>query len=38
MYELPEMNNEGVEYMIDRQAIENKTPLKDLKVAKANSA
>ena len=38
MFELPEMNNEGVEYVLDRAAIENKTPLDDLKIAKANSA
>ncbi|MCR9076403.1 MAG: AAA family ATPase, partial [bacterium] len=38
MFDLPEMNNDGVEYVIDRKSIENKTPLKDLKIAKANSA
>ncbi|CAN0591209.1 unnamed protein product, partial [Laminaria digitata] len=38
MFDLPEMNNEGVEYVIDRAAIENKTHLKELKIAKAESA
>jgi ATP-dependent Clp protease ATP-binding subunit ClpX len=38
MFDLPEMNNEGVEYIIDRKSIENKSHLKDLKVAKAESA
>ncbi len=38
MFDLPEMNNEGVEYVIDRAAIENKTELKELRVAKAESA
>ncbi|MCA9275458.1 MAG: ATP-dependent Clp protease ATP-binding subunit ClpX, partial [Phycisphaerales bacterium] len=38
MYDLPEMDNEGVEYIIDKAAIERKSSLKELKVAKAESA
>ncbi|MEZ6163260.1 MAG: ATP-dependent Clp protease ATP-binding subunit ClpX [Phycisphaerales bacterium] len=38
MYDLPEMDNEGVEYIIDKTAIERKSSLKELKVAKAESA
>lgn len=38
MFDLPEQNNEGAEYLLDRAAIENKTPLAELRVAKANSA
>jgi ATP-dependent Clp protease ATP-binding subunit ClpX len=38
MFDLPEQNNDGVEYVIDKAAIENKTPLTELRVAKANSA
>ena len=38
MFDLPEQNNEGAEYLLDRAAIENKTPLAELRAAKANSA
>ncbi len=38
MYDLPDQQNEGVEYVITASAIENKTPLADLRVAQANSA
>jgi len=38
MYDLPDQNNEGVEYVITASAIENKTQLSDLRVAQANSA
>jgi len=38
MYDLPELNNEGAEYVLDKAAIENKTPLSELRIAKANSA
>ena len=38
MYDLPEMDNEGVEYIIDKAAIERKSSLKELKIAKAESA
>ncbi len=38
MYDLPDQENEGVEYVISAAAIENKTQLTDLRVAQANSA
>jgi ATP-dependent Clp protease ATP-binding subunit ClpX len=38
MFDLPEQSNEGAEYVIDKAAIENKTQLAELRVAKANSA
>lgn len=38
MYDLPDQNNEGVEYVISASAIENKTQLTDLRIAKANTA
>ncbi len=38
MYDLPDMDNEGVEYIINAASIENKSQLCDLKMVKANSA
>ncbi len=38
MFDLPELNNDGVEYVVDRASIESKAPLKELKMAKAESA
>ena len=38
MYDLPDATNEGAEYVITASAIENKTPLNELRVAQANSA
>ena len=38
MYDLPDQNNEGVEYVINAHAIEHKTQLSELRVSKANSA
>ncbi|MEZ6243636.1 MAG: ATP-dependent Clp protease ATP-binding subunit ClpX [Phycisphaerales bacterium] len=38
MYELPEQDNEGVEYVIDADSIRNPRRLKDLRVKRANTA
>ncbi|MGV6814973.1 MAG: ATP-dependent Clp protease ATP-binding subunit ClpX [Phycisphaerales bacterium] len=38
MYDLPDQNNEGVEYIINAAAIENKTQLSELRSVKANTA
>lgn len=39
MYDLPDQNNDGAHYIIDKQAIINKTPLTEIRVhKKANSA
>ena len=38
MFDLPEMNNDGVEYVVDRNSIETKKSLNDLRIAKAESA
>ena len=38
MYELPEMDNRGVEYIIDVEAVERKMSLKELPVRRKESA
>ena len=38
MYDLPDLDNEGVEYLIDENAIENKVKLADVKVERKESA
>ncbi|MCH8269761.1 MAG: ATP-dependent Clp protease ATP-binding subunit ClpX [Planctomycetes bacterium] len=38
MYDLPDLDNEGVEYLIDEDAIQNKVKLADVKVERKESA
>lgn len=38
MYELPDQDNEGVEYVIDERAVREKLPLTELRVKRAESA
>ena len=38
MYDMPDLDNEGVEYLIDEDAIENKVKLADVKVERKESA
>ena len=38
MYELPEHNNEGAEYVIDRAAVQHRRPLAELRKARKESA
>jgi len=38
MYELPEMKNNGVEYIIDVEAVERRMTLKELPVRRKESA
>jgi len=38
MYELPDQNNEGVQYILDAEHIENPVSLSDIRVSKAHTA
>lgn len=38
MYELPDLENDGAEYVIDRSAVDSPRPLAELRVKKANTA
>ncbi len=38
MFDLPGLDNEGVEYVIDGDAVRNKPKLEQLRVKRANSA
>ncbi len=38
VYDLPDLDNQGAEYVIDKAQIENPRPLADIRVSRANSA
>ncbi|RMD63149.1 MAG: ATP-dependent Clp protease ATP-binding subunit ClpX, partial [Planctomycetota bacterium] len=38
MYDLPDMDNDGAEYVLDRQAIVAKAPLRQIRIQRKESA